>query len=93
MAVGADDMVEDVTRIGAEGVGVRGLVEDAGEPREVEGAGEAVAYITDVVANNSSNRWRLHSISCRILTSLKAATMLLTVVVARCSGARRRARD
>lgn len=67
---------------GVLGIGVGSVAEDAGESRKVEGAGEAVADTTDVVANRSSIRWRLRSISLRILASSKTATMRLTVVAA-----------
>jgi len=78
----------------AEAVGVGGgVVGDAGELRETNGAGGGVANATDVVVHSFSNRWRLRSNSRRILASSKAATIRLTVVIAVGSSWRGRWRD
>ena len=64
----------------AEAVGVGGgVVGDAGELRETNGAGGGVANATDVVVHSFSNRWRLRSNSRCILANSKAATILLTL--------------
>lgn len=58
-------------------VGVVGSDENAGEPRKVEGAGEAVT----VVANSSSTLWCLRSICRLVLESSKVPTMRLKLLV------------
>jgi ketosteroid isomerase-like protein len=97
------DAVDDVVNVDlgvvvameAEAAAVEGggVVEDAGELRKAEGAGDGVAGTTDVVVYSSSTQWRLRSISHRILASSKAATILLTVVIAVGSSWRGRWRD
>jgi len=97
------DAVDDVVNVDlgvvvameAEAAAVEGggVVEDAGELRKAEGAGDGVAGTTDVVVYSSSIRWRLRSISRRILASSKAATIRLTVVIAVGSSWRGRWRD